>query len=332
MNNSTHESRVPGPGSRVPAPSESRLAFVFPGQGSQSLGMLAALAAAQPQVRQTFDEASAALGLDLWKLSQEGPESELNRTENTQPALLAAGVAVWRCWLARGGARPALMSGHSLGEYTALVCAGALSLTDAARLVQTRGRLMQSAVAVGQGAMAAVLGAEDALVEQVCAEVAGDEVVQPANYNSPGQIVIAGDAAAVDRALAALAEQGVRKAVKLAVSVPSHCALMRGAAEALAGALESVEISLPEIPVIQNVAAQSSSDLSSLRAALAGQLEQPVRWTDCVNALAAAGATRIAECGPGKVLVGLVKRIDRSLEARALGSPEDLSAALEAWA
>jgi [acyl-carrier-protein] S-malonyltransferase len=331
MSNSTHASRVPGPGSRVPAPSESRLAFVFPGQGSQSVGMLAALAATQPEVRDTFAEASDAVGSDLWKLSQEGPEGELNRTENTQPALLAAGVAVWRCWLARAGARPALMAGHSLGEYTALVCAGSMSLADAARLVQTRGRLMQAAVAEGQGAMAAVLGAEDALVEAICAEVAGDEVVQPANYNSPGQIVIAGHAAAVDRALAALGERGVRKTVKLAVSVPSHSALMREAADALALALETLTISMPEITVIQNVTAQSSSDLASLRHALAAQLHQPVRWTGCVQALAAAGAARVAECGPGKVLTGLVKRIDKGLEARALGSPDELAAALEAW-
>ncbi|HRQ65759.1 MAG TPA: ACP S-malonyltransferase [Xanthomonadaceae bacterium] len=332
MSNSTHESRVPGPGSRVPAPSESRLAFVFPGQGSQSVGMLGTLAEVQPEVRETFAEASAAVGFDLWALSQDGPEAELNRTENTQPALLAAGVAVWRCWLARGGTQPALMAGHSLGEYTALVCAGAMSLADAARLVQTRGRLMQAAVSEGQGAMAAVLGAEDALVEQVCAEVAGDEVVQPANYNSPGQIVIAGHAGAVDRALAALGERGVRKTVKLAVSVPSHCALMREAADALAEALEAARISMPEIAIIHNVTAQISSDLASLRQALAAQLHQPVRWTACVQALAVAGVGRIAECGPGKVLTGLVKRIDRGLEARALGGPDELAAAFEAWA
>lgn len=322
---------APTPGSRDPDSSGSRLAFVFPGQGSQSVGMLGELAKAQPEVRDTFAEASDALGFDLWTVSQEGPESELNRTETTQPALLAAGVAVWRCWLARGGERPASMSGHSLGEYTALVCAGALTLADAVRLVHVRGKLMQEAVSEGQGAMAAVLGSDDALVEQVCAEVAGDEVVQPANYNSPGQIVIAGHAAAVDRALSALAGRGVRKTVKLAVSVPSHCALMRGAADALARTLDDIEFSLPKIPVFQNVEAKISSDLTSLRRALAAQLHQPVRWTGCVQALAAAGAERVAECGPGKVLSGLVKRIDRSLDARALGSPEDLAAALDAW-
>jgi [acyl-carrier-protein] S-malonyltransferase len=316
-----------------PSPTpDTRLAFVFPGQGSQSVGMLSALAAACPEVGATFAEASEALGYDLWTLCQDGPERELNRTERTQPALLAAGVAVWRAWLARGGARPAMLAGHSLGEYTALVCAGSLSLTDGARLVRTRGQLMQAAVAEGQGAMAAVLGAEDALVEQVCAEVAGGEVVQPANYNAPGQIVIAGHSAAVDRALSALAERGVRKAVRLAVSVPSHCALMREAAEALAGALASIDLQAPEIRVLHNVTARTSSEVSSMREALAAQLHQPVRWTGCVQALASAGVSRIAECGPGKVLTGLVKRIDKGLDARAIGSPDDLTATLEVWA
>jgi [acyl-carrier-protein] S-malonyltransferase len=311
---------------------DSRLAFVFPGQGSQSLGMLSALAQTQPEVEATFAEASEALGYDLWSLCQAGPEDQLNRTEHTQPALLAAGVAVWRAWRARGGARPAMLAGHSLGEYTALVCGGALSLAEGVRLVRTRGQLMQSAVAEGRGAMAAILGAEDALVEQVCAEVAGAEVVQPANYNAPGQIVIAGHAAAVERALAALGERGVRKAVRLAVSVPSHCALMREAAEALAEALASIDLCMPEIPVIHNVTSKTSSDVSSMRTALAAQLHQPVRWTGCVQALAAAGVSRVAECGPGKVLTGLAKRIDKGLDARALGSPDELNATLEAWA
>ncbi len=324
MTTSTPESRVPN--------NTSRLAFVFPGQGSQSVGMLTALSEAQPEVRETFAEASEAVGFDLWKLSQEGPQEDLNRTENTQPALLAAGMAVWRCWLARGGAQPSLLSGHSLGEYTALVCAGALAFGQAARLVRTRGQLMQAAVAEGQGAMAAVLGTEDALVEQVCAEVAGDEVVQPANYNSPGQIVIAGHSAAVDRALSALAGRGVRKAVRLPVSVPSHCGLMREAADRLAEALAGTDISMPKIPVIHNVEAKTSSDVVSIRAALAAQLHRPVRWTECVQALASGGADRIAECGPGKVLAGLVKRIDKSLDARVLGHPEDMDAALAAWA
>ena len=307
---------------------DSSLAFVFPGQGSQSVGMLAELAARQPEVRAAFDEASQGCGADLWELSQDGPEERLNRTEFTQPALLAAGIAVWRAWQARGGAMPVLLSGHSLGEYTALVAAGALSLADGARLVRRRGQLMQSAVAEGQGAMAAVLGAEDSVVEAVCAEAAEGQVLSAANYNSPGQVVIAGDAAAVDRALAALAARGVRKAVKLAVSVPSHTGLMREAADALAVEMDAIAWTAPTIPVVQNVDASVHGDVAGIRAALVAQLHQPVRWTACVQALAAQGATRVYECGPGKVLAGLVKRIDKSLEARALGTSAELDAAL----
>lgn len=306
------------------------LAFVFPGQGSQSIGMLADLAALHPEVRASFDEASEGCGADLWTLAQQGPEEQLNRTEFTQPALLAAGIAVWRAWRSRGGAAPAVLAGHSLGEYTALVAAGALSLADAAKLVRRRGQLMQAAVAEGQGAMAAVLGADDDVVEAVCADAAQGQVLSAANYNSPGQVVIAGDAAAVDRALAALAERGVRKTVKLAVSVPSHTALMRGAAQELAGEMERMSWSTPCIPVVQNVDAAVHEGVDAIRAALVAQLHQPVRWTGCVQALAARGATRILECGPGKVLAGLTKRIDRSLDGRALGTPSELDAALDA--
>ena len=216
----------------------ANLAFVFPGQGSQSVGMLAELATDHPEVRQVFDEASEGAGSDLWAVSQDGPEDALNRTEHTQPALLAAGMAVWRVWEKLGGARPARLAGHSLGEYTALVCAGALSLHDGAALVAERGRLMQAAVPAGVGAMAAVLGGDDAMVAAICEEVSGEEVVSPANFNSPGQVVIAGHAEAVERALARLAEEGVKKAVKLAMSVPSHCALMREAADSLAERME----------------------------------------------------------------------------------------------
>ncbi|MBX7201346.1 MAG: ACP S-malonyltransferase [Rhodospirillaceae bacterium] len=307
------------------------LAFVFPGQGSQSVGMLAELAAAEPLVRQTFDEASAGVGKDLWALAQQGPEDALNRTENTQPALLAASVAVWRVWCARGGARPAQLAGHSLGEYSALVCAGAVSLADAATLVAERGRLMQAAVPAGVGAMAAILGGDDAQIAQVCAEVAGDEVVAPANFNSPGQLVIAGHAAALDRALARLAELGVKKAVKLPVSVPSHCVLMREAADRLGERMASMAWRAPAIPVVQNAEARAYTDVAEIRAALQRQLYLPVRWTECVQALAAAGITRLAECGPGKVLAGLAKRIDKSLEARAIGAPVELAAALAEW-
>ncbi|HSM09999.1 MAG TPA: ACP S-malonyltransferase [Lysobacter sp.] len=308
-----------------------QLAFVFPGQGSQSLGMLAELAAAHPEVLATFAEASAGAGVDLWALSQAGPVEELNRTEFTQPALLAAGVAVWRVWQANGGVQPAQLAGHSLGEYSALVAGGALSVHDAARLVRLRGQLMQSAAPAGTGAMAAVLGAEDSLVLEVCATVSGAQVVVPANFNSPGQIVIGGHAAAVDAALAALAERGVRKTVKLAVSVPSHTPLMREAANRLAEAMAAVRWKVPALPVVQNVDAEVHEGAEAIRDALVRQLYLPVQWTASVQALVARGATRIAECGPGKVLTGLAKRIDKSIDARALGVPHDIQAALVEW-
>ena len=312
--------------------SSASLAFVFPGQGSQSVGMLADLAAAHGDVRATFDEASQGAGVDLWALSQQGPEDQLNRTENTQPALLAASVAVWRVWQKQGGALPAQLSGHSLGEYSALVCAGALSLHDAAALVAERGRLMQAAVPTGVGAMAAILGGDDEQIAAVCAEVAQGQIVAPANFNSPGQLVIAGHAEAVDRALAKLAELGIRKAVKLAVSVPSHSALMREAADKLGERMTSITWQLPTIPVVQNAEARSYTSLDDIRGALQRQLYLPVRWTECVQALVSGGATRIAECGPGKVLAGLIKRIDKSVETRAIGTPGDLDAARNGWA
>ncbi|HVR81370.1 MAG TPA: ACP S-malonyltransferase [Luteimonas sp.] len=304
------------------------LAFVFPGQGSQSLGMLAELAELHPQIHDSFREASDGAGVDLWALAQGGPEAMLNRTEYTQPALLAAGVSVWRLWQQRGGAQPAVLAGHSLGEYSALVAAGTLSLRDAAHLVRIRGQLMQDAAPAGTGAMAAVLGADDVLVQEVCSEVSGSEVVVPANYNSPGQIVIGGHAGAVDRALAQLAERGVRKVVKLAVSVPSHTPLMREAANRLSATMAGMHWHTPAIPVVQNVDAQVHDGAQSIRDALMRQLYLPVQWTGCVHALAARGVTRIAECGPGKVLTGLVKRIDKTIDARALGTPGEFETAL----
>ncbi len=310
---------------------DPQLAFVFPGQGSQSLRMLADLAAVHHVVRETFAEASEGAGADLWSLSQDGPEDQLNRTEFTQPALLAAGIAVWRAWQAQGGAQPSRLAGHSLGEYTALVAAEALSLHDAARLVRLRGQLMQDAAPAGSGAMAAVLGAEDAVVVEVCKAASNDEIVVPANYNSPGQVVIGGHAAAVDRAIALLAERGVRKAVKLAVSAPSHTPLMREAANRLSEAMAKLDWREPQMPVVQNVDAEVHTGVQSIRDALVRQLYLPVQWTGCVQALAAAGATRIAECGPGKVLTGLVKRIDKSFDARALGTPEEFESALSEW-
>lgn len=310
---------------------DPQLAFVFPGQGSQSLGMLAELSELHPVIRNAFEEASDGAGVDLWALSQQGPEEMLNRTEYTQPALLAAGVAVWRAWQEAGGAMPAQLAGHSLGEYSALVAAGALSLKDGAHLVRIRGQLMQDAAPAGTGAMAAVIGADDALVAEVCEAASGTQVVVPANYNSPGQIVIGGDAAAVDKALAMLAERGVRKAVKLAVSVPSHTPLMREAANRLAETMAGLQWALPAIPVIQNVDAAVADEVDAIRDALVRQLYLPVQWTRCVEALAARGATRIGECGPGKVLAGLAKRIDKSLDARALGSVPDFESALAEW-
>ena len=307
----------------------TNLAFVFPGQGSQSLGMLADLAAATPIVKATFDEAGQGCGLDLWSISQDGPEEELHRTEITQPALLAAGVAVWRVWNERGGAQPAAFAGHSLGEYAALVAAGALSLADGAALVRERGRLMQDAVPPGVGAMAAILMAEDAVIAQACADAAQGQIVAPANFNSPGQTVIAGHAEAVDRAIALLAERGVKKAVKLAVSVPSHSALMQPAAEALRAKMQTLAWSLPNRPVIQNADAAAHDSIAAIQDALVRQLYLPVRWTECVQALAARGVTRIGECGPGKVLTGLVKRIDKALDGRALAT--DLDAARNDW-
>lgn len=309
----------------------NELAFLFPGQGSQSVGMLAGFSEQHPLIGDCFREASDGAGADLWTLSQSGPEAMLNRTEYTQPALLAASVALWRLWESVGGMQPTQLAGHSLGEYSALVAAGALSLHDAAHVVRVRGQLMQAASPEGEGAMAAVIGADDALVEQVCADVSGSHVVVPANYNSPGQIVIGGHADAVDRAMQALAARGVRKVVKLAVSVPSHTPLMREAANQLAEALGGVDWDLPKIPVTQNVDAVVHQSPEAIRDALVRQLYLPVRWTQCVQAMAGNGATSFLECGPGKVLTGLIRRIDKSLDARPLGSPSDFESAREQW-
>jgi len=293
--------------------------------------MLAALAQQFPIVRATFEEASARISVDLWNLAQNGPEDQLNRTEYTQPALLAAGIAVWRLWCERGGLRPTVLAGHSLGEYTALVAAGVLSLADGAHLVRIRGQLMQNAAPPGTGAMAAVIGADDALVRQLCAQAAQTQVVVPANFNSPGQVVIGGDAAAVDRALALLAEAGVRKAVKLPVSVPSHTPLMREASNRLADTMADISWQAPAIPVLQNVDAEVHEGARAIRDALLRQLYLPVQWTACIQAMADRGVTRIAECGPGKILTGLSKRIDPTLDARALSDVDQIERALTQW-
>jgi [acyl-carrier-protein] S-malonyltransferase len=307
---------------------DATLAMVFPGQGSQSVGMLAELATAYLQVSETYDGASDVLGYDLWALVQNGPEEQLNRTDHTQPAMLAAGVAVWRVWQARGGALPAVVAGHSLGEYTALVCAGALEFTAAIALVAERGRCMQQAVPPGVGAMAAILGLDDDAVATVCADAAAGEIVSPVNFNSPGQVVIAGHAGAVERAVTAARVAGAKRAVTLPVSVPSHCALMKPAAELFAARLAEVNISPPAIPVIQNVDAQAHTDPATIRENLSRQLYSPVQWVRSVQAMGAQGITRIIEAGPGKVLAGLNKRIDKGIDNATVLDPASLDAAL----
>jgi [acyl-carrier-protein] S-malonyltransferase len=306
------------------------LSFVFPGQGSQTVGMLAELAGAYPLLGDTFAEASAALGLDLWQLVQEGPAEELNLTHNTQPAMLAAGVAVWRVWRQQGGVQPAYLAGHSLGEYTALVAGGAIEFADAVRLVAERGRLMQAAVPEGTGAMAAILGLDDDQGRMACAQAAAGEVVEAVNFNSPGQVVIAGHAGAVARAVEAAKAAGAKRAVTLPVSVPSHCALMRPAAERLAQRLASMAVRVPQIPVLHNVDVAVASTADAVRDRLARQLHSPVRWAETVQRLAAEGVSLVVEAGPGKVLAGLNKRIDKNLESVAAYDPASLAAALEA--
>jgi [acyl-carrier-protein] S-malonyltransferase len=308
------------------------LAFVFPGQGSQSVGMLAALAAAEPVVQQTFAEASAVLGYDLWALCQQGPEAELAATERTQPAMLAAGVATWRAWQAHDGMRPVAMAGHSLGEYTALVCSGALDFAAAVDLVRFRAQVMQQAVPIGQGAMAAVLGLDDADVIGACREAERDEVVEAVNFNAPGQVVIAGNAAAVARAIEVAKARGAKRAVTLPVSVPSHSRLMLDAAERLAQRLAGVEVRMPDVPAVYTVDVQVHSSPDGIRRALEEQLHKPVRWSETVRAMLASGVTTIVECGPGKVLTALNRRIERRPDLRmlAIEDPDGLQAALAA--
>jgi len=312
--------------------SQDTFAFVFPGQGSQSVGMLQAAWQRFPVVGDTFAEASDALGLDLWQLITAGPPETLNLTQNTQPALLAASVALWRAWRAEGGALPACMGGHSLGEFSALVCADALSLQDAARLVRKRGEFMQSAVPVGEGAMAAILGLEDERIVSVCQSisVAPDAVVAAVNFNAPGQVVIAGHAAPVQAAIEALLQAGARRAVPLPVSAPFHTALMRPAAERLAGELGAIDIAMPRVPVVHNVGARTASDPDRIRELLVQQIYSPVEWTRCIGAMRRIGVRHVVECGPGKVLSGLNRRIDRTLESHAIEEPDALLRAVAA--
>lgn len=306
----------------------NKLAIVFPGQGSQSVGMLADLYQQYPVVQETFSEASAALGYDLWALVANGPEADLNETHRTQPALLTASVAVWRLWQQQNGAVPVYLAGHSLGEYSALVCAGVLSLADAVKLVEKRGQYMQQAVPAGVGAMSAIIGLDDAAIAKACEEAAQGEVVAPVNYNSPGQVVIAGHKAAVERAGEACKAAGAKRALPLPVSVPSHCALMRPAADQLAADLASLHFNMPVIPVVNNVDVQGPVDAAAIKDALVRQLYSPVRWTETIEYLAAQGVTQVLELGAGKVLSGLIKRINKELSTSSVNDEASLQAAL----
>ena len=305
------------------------LAFVFPGQGSQSVGMMQGWGE-RSEVRFTFSEASDALGEDLWALVTDGPADHLNQTINTQPVMLAADIAVWRVWRAAGGVPPAWLAGHSLGEYAALVAAGSIAFSDAVRLVRYRAEAMQTAVPEGVGAMAAILGLEDEAVRSVCAEAAAGEIVEAVNLNSPGQVVIAGNRGAVERAMALAREKGAKRAMLLPVSVPSHSSLMRPAAEQLLAHLEGVSIAPPAIPVLHNTDVAPHEEPDAIRLALARQLHTPVRWVETIQSLAAAGAGTLVECGPGKVLAGLGKRIDPSLTILPLVDEASLDTALTA--
>jgi [acyl-carrier-protein] S-malonyltransferase len=305
------------------------LAFVFPGQGSQSLGMLSDLAASYEEVKHTFERASDALGKDLWSIVTNGPEETLNQTQITQPAMLAAGVAVWEVWCKHSTIRPDWMAGHSLGEYTALVCSGALSFEDGIKLVAIRGELMREAVPAGVGSMAAILGLEDHQVVNICAQTAEDEVVSAVNFNAPGQVVIAGHLAAVERAMHAAKDAGAKRAILLPVSVPSHCALMQSAAEKLDKYLKNTVIDIPKMTLIHNVDVASHSAPEVIRSALKEQLYKPVRWVDTIRFMDDQGVTCFIECGPGKVLIGLNKRIAKEAKHFSIYDSETLNKVLE---
>jgi [acyl-carrier-protein] S-malonyltransferase len=305
------------------------IALVFPGQGSQSVGMLAALAVRYAQVGQCFEQASQALGFDLWQLVAEGPPERLNATEYTQPAMLVAGIATWRAWREQGGAAPTLVAGHSLGEFTALVCAQALTFEAAVQLVRFRGQIMQRAVPEGSGAMAAILGLEDAVVESACAEASQGEIVEAVNYNSPGQVVIAGHAGAVERAMALAKQRGAKRAVLLPVSVPAHSRLMAEAAQQLSARLDQIDVRAPLYRYVSAVDAAEHSEPADIRATLVRQLASPVRWADTVRALLAV-VPNVVECGPGKVLTGLNRRIERGANCYAMEDPDSLAAAVAA--
>lgn len=308
-----------------------KTAFLFPGQGSQSVGMMADLASHSRLVEETFGEASGVLGYDLWEVCRDGPAERLGQTEVTQPALLAAGISTWRVWKSLDGPDPDFLAGHSLGEYSALVAAGTLEFLDAIALVAERGRQMQLATPAGSGAMAAILGLDDDVLASICERAAQGEVVSCANFNTPGQVVIAGNDGAVSRACVLAKEAGAMRAIPLTVSVPSHCELMRPAADRLEKVLEDTRIEAPGIPVVQNVDVATHADIEEIRAALVRQLWQPVRWSATIQFLAGENVTRFAECGPGKVLAGLNRRISRSLDTVALVDYTSLSETAENW-
>ncbi|MDE0451151.1 MAG: ACP S-malonyltransferase [Gammaproteobacteria bacterium] len=306
------------------------IAFVFPGQGAQRVGMGADFLATDPVFRDRLEEANDALGFDLASIVLDGPASRLVETEVTQPALLTVGVALWQVWRARGGAMPAVMAGHSLGEYTAFTAAGSIAFADAVRLVNARGRFMQEAVPVGEGAMAAILGLDDDVVAGCCEQVEG--VAQPANLNAPGQVVISGSAPAVKAAAAACSEAGARRAVMLDVSAPFHSELMRPAADRFEAVLDAVNLRAPDVPVVHNLDASMSADAGTIKQKLLRQIDAPVRWTDCVTTIRDRGVDRLIECGPGNVLAGLVRRIDRSLDVVGIGTPGGMESGLESTA
>lgn len=305
-----------------------KIGFVFPGQGSQSVGMLSDLSRSHPQVKETFAEASAVVALDLWALVENGPKETLDLTQNTQPIMLAAGAAVWRVWQGEGGPTPLCMAGHSLGEYTALVCAGALDFSTAIELVAARARFMQEAVPEGAGGMAAILGMTDEAVRELCLRAAEGEVLEAVNFNAPSQVVVAGAANAVARAVAQAGAAGAKRAVVLPVSVPSHCDLMRPAAERLAKHLQEVSLHRPRIPVLHNVHVRAETDPDAIHTALVRQLYSPVRWVETIEKITAQGVDRLVECGPGRVLTGLNKRINRNVPTLPVFDPRTLQQAL----
>jgi [acyl-carrier-protein] S-malonyltransferase len=307
---------------------QNNLAFVFPGQGSQTVGMLADFADNEV-VQNTFSEASESLGYNLWELVAQGPAEKLNQTNFTQPALLTASVALWRLWASQSDIQPAMLAGHSLGEYSALVCAGVISLAEGVKLVEKRGEYMQASVPAGVGAMAAIIGLDDKAIIDACAKAQNEDVVAAVNFNSPGQVVIAGHKDAVERAGVLCKEAGAKRVLPLPVSVPSHCALMKDAADKLAEEFNNITFNTPQIPVVNNVDVATESDVEAIKLALIKQLYSPVRWTETIEILAKSGISLVVEAGPGKVLQGLIKRIDKSITSASINDQASLTKALE---